>query len=100
VGKTALVVDASMSIRRLVGKTLRRAGFEVLEAANGKEALERLRGRQVALVIIDLNMPITDRFEFIRAFREDEDRKFTPVVFLEDATATARIVKPAVLCAR
>jgi hypothetical protein len=57
-------------------------------------------------------LPISDRFELIRAFREDEDRNFTPVVFLggenvdnhtaqsRDATATARIVKPAVLCAR
>ena len=104
--KTALVVDDSMSIRRLVGKTLQGAGFEVLEAANGQEGLDRLKGRQVSLVITDLNMPVMDGLDFIRALRCDKDQKFTPVVFLttemdeakkseaRSAGATAWIVKP------
>jgi len=100
------VVDDSMSIRRLVGKTLQGVGFEVIEASNGQEALDRLVGRTVQLVITDLNMPVMDGLEFIRALRDDKAQKFTPVVFLTTETdegrmgdarsagATAWVVKP------
>jgi two-component system chemotaxis response regulator CheY len=95
-----------MSIRRLVGKTLQGVGFEVLEASNGQEALERLKGRQVELIVTDLNMPVMDGLDFVRALRADSAQKFTPVVFLttemdesmksqaRTAGATAWIVKP------
>jgi two-component system, chemotaxis family, chemotaxis protein CheY len=106
VSRCVLIVDDSMTIRKLVSKVVLAAGFEVLEAGNGKEALERLQGRAVDLVITDLNMPVMDGLEFIRAVREDETRKFTPVVFLtteidetkkeqaREAGATGWIVKP------
>ncbi len=105
--KVALVVDDSKSIRMLVSKVLREAGFEVLEAENGRQAMERLAGRDaIQLVITDLNMPVMDGLELIRAIRADAAQRFTPVVFLttesgdslkdaaKSAGATGWIVKP------
>ncbi len=104
--KVAMVVDDSISIRKLVGRTLKAVGFDILEAANGKEAIDQLGGISVQLVITDLNMPVMDGLELIRAMRELPGHKFTPVVFLTTenetsmrdqaraAGATAWLVKP------
>lgn len=104
--RLALVVDDSLSMRKIVSRTLQGAGFEVVEAANGKEALDALAARTVNVVITDYNMPVMDGIEFMRGVRETEKDKFTPVIFLtteiEDAKrdearaagATAWIAKP------
>lgn len=104
--KTALVVDDSATIRKLVSNTLKQMGFEVIEASNGKEGLERLSAGSVHLIMTDLNMPVMDGLEFIRALRAEANNKFTPVVFLttevddakkeeaRSAGATGWIVKP------
>jgi two-component system chemotaxis response regulator CheY len=106
VSKCALIVDDSLTIRKLVSKTLQQASFEVIEATNGQEGLDRLKSKTVQIIITDLNMPVMDGLEFIRALRQDQNYRFTPVVFLtteaEDskknearaAGATAWIVKP------
>lgn len=105
--KLALVVDDSLVIRRLVGQTLKGAGFEVVEAANGADALVLAKAHgDIALVMTDQNMPKMSGIEFIQALRQEPGHKFTPVVFLttesddasrqtaRDAGATAWIVKP------
>lgn len=105
--KRALVVDDSLTIRRLVGQLLKNNGFEVVEAQNGKEAADKAKADPTfSLVITDLNMPVMDGIEFIRELRSVPDYKFVPVIFLttesdtvkrEDARAigaTAWIVKP------
>jgi two-component system chemotaxis response regulator CheY len=107
VSRTILVVDDSLSIRMLVSKVLKQEGYGVLEAANGRLALEKLQGQTpVNLVITDVNMPVMDGIELVRAIREDTIHKFTPVIFLTTemdeakkdearaAGATAWIVKP------
>jgi two-component system chemotaxis response regulator CheY len=104
--KTALVVDDAASIRQMVAYTLSQAGFEVLEAANGKEALERLEGKRADLVITDLHMPVMDGITLIRELRARQATRFTPVLLLttesqaqkkqegKAAGATGWIVKP------
>ena len=68
----ALIVDDSRAIRVLLARILKEAGFEVLEAAHGAEALERLRrGGGADLALVDCNMPEMDGFEFTRAVRSD-----------------------------
>lgn len=104
---TALVVDDSRSIRMLVSRCLTQAGFVVIEAADGREALGKLKDQSsVQLVITDINMPVMDGLDLIRAIRADARHKFTPVVFLTTeseeskkqearaAGATAWIIKP------
>jgi two-component system chemotaxis response regulator CheY len=74
----ALVIDDSRTVRAIIGQTLREEGLEVVEAADGREGLERLRSTPgVELVLVDWNMPEMDGLDFIRAVRSD--RNFDPV---------------------
>src|SRR6516164_9664055 len=66
----ALVIDDSRTVRIIIGKILREIGMEVLEAANGLEALEQLqRNPDVELLLVDWNMPQMNGFDFLRAVR-------------------------------
>jgi two-component system chemotaxis response regulator CheY len=66
----ALVIDDSRAVRAIIGKILREMGLEVLEAGNGREALEQLRrSPDLELALVDWNMPEMDGLEFIRAVR-------------------------------
>lgn len=105
-GKTALIVDDSTSMRQMVSFTLKDSGFAVLEAADGSEGLKHLDGRPIAVVITDLNMPVMDGITFIRRTRALGAYKFTPILMLttesqdskkqegKSAGATGWIVKP------
>lgn len=104
--KRALTVDDSKTMRDMVSFTLKGAGFEVLEAEDGKAALSVLNGQKVDVIITDLNMPNMNGFELIRALRADPNYKFTPILMLttegddskktegKAAGATGWIVKP------
>jgi two-component system chemotaxis response regulator CheY len=66
----ALIVDDSKSIRMILGKTLREISFEVTEAADGQQALDRLNsGEQVDLMLVDWNMPVMNGYELVCAVR-------------------------------
>lgn len=108
-GRTALIVDDSTSMRQMVGFTLKGAGYTVIEGGNGKEALEKLSSapdRKVDIIITDLNMPVMDGLSFIKAARELAALKFTPILILTTESqdtmkaqgkavgATGWIVKP------
>ena len=66
---TILVVDDERSNRASLGRILARAGYDVVEAASGAEALDRLRSRSTAVLLTDLNMPGMDGVELLRAAR-------------------------------
>lgn len=69
-GKTVLVVDDSVSMRQMVSFTLTGAGYDVVEAGDGKEAVDKLNGgAKPNLVITDLNMPNMDGIALIKAVR-------------------------------
>ncbi|OYP39136.1 response regulator [Rhodopirellula sp. MGV] len=103
---TALVVDDSTSMRQMVSFTLRDSGFDVIEAGNGEEALKNVAGKDVKVVVTDLNMPVMDGMTLIRRLRADAKYKFTPILMLTTesqdskkqegraAGATGWIVKP------
>lgn len=105
-GKTALVVDDSPSMRQLVSYTLGEAGFEVLQGGNGQEGLGQLDNARVQLIVTDLNMPVMDGIRFIREVRARAANKFTPILMLttesqdskkqegKAAGATGWLVKP------
>jgi two-component system, chemotaxis family, chemotaxis protein CheY len=104
--KTVMIVDDSASLRQVVNMALRGAGYEVLEACDGKDALAKLTGQRVHLVISDVNMPNMDGITFVREMKKLDPYKFTPVIMLtteaqEDkkregqaAGAKAWVVKP------
>jgi two-component system chemotaxis response regulator CheY len=104
--KKALTVDDSRTMREMVSFTLKGAGYEVVEAEDGKDALLKIVANKVDVVITDLNMPNMNGFELIRALRADGNYKFTPILMLttegdgskkeegKAAGATGWIVKP------
>ncbi|AVG16008.1 response regulator [Chromobacterium vaccinii] len=105
-GKTILIVDDSTTLRQVVRMTLAGAGYEVLEAGNGKEALDILDGRKIHLIISDVNMPQMDGISLLKNIKQLPHYKFTPVIMLttesaeekkregKEAGAKAWVVKP------
>jgi two-component system chemotaxis response regulator CheY len=81
--KTILIVDDSSSLRTVVRLALTRAGYEVLEAADGLEGLTQLeRAARVHLIVSDVNMPRMDGIAFLRQLKEHARHRFTPVIML------------------
>lgn len=105
-GKTILIIDDSASLRQVVGITLANAGYEAVEACDGRDALAKLTGQRVHLMICDVNMPNMDGIQFLKALRELAAYRFTPVIMLtteageelkragQAAGARAWVVKP------
>jgi len=103
---TILAVDDSASMRQMVSFTLKGAGFQVTEAVDGQDALNKAKSQQFDLVITDVNMPVMDGITFIKNLRGEANYKFTPMLMLttesaadkksegKAAGATGWIVKP------
>ncbi|HEX4938607.1 MAG TPA: response regulator [Candidatus Kapabacteria bacterium] len=101
-----LAVDDSASMRQMVSFTLQGAGYEVVEACDGQEALNKAKLGQVDLVLSDVNMPVMDGISLIKNLRSLPNYKFTPILMLttesaadkksegKAAGATGWIVKP------
>jgi len=101
-----LAVDDSASMRKMVSFTLEQAGFEVVQASDGQEALRVAGGKAVDLVLTDVHMPGMDGIELIKALRALPDYRHTPILTLttessaekkaqaKTAGATGWIVKP------
>jgi len=96
-----------VTVRQMVGFTLRQGGFEVIEGVNGKDGLAQLESKgRVDVIITDLNMPEMDGITFIQQVRGRSTSKFTPILMLttesqaekkaagKAAGATGWIVKP------
>jgi len=104
--KTIMIVDDSASIRQVVGLTLKNAGYDTLEAVDGRDAVGKLDGRRVHLIICDVNMPNMDGISFVKQMKTMPSYRFTPVIMLTTeageskkqegqlAGARAWIVKP------
>jgi len=85
--KLILIVDDSASMRRVVGISLRSAGYDVIEGCDGKDALSRLTGQKVHLIISDVNMPVMDGIAFLKTVKQMPAYKFTPVIMLTTESA-------------
>lgn len=80
--KTIMVVDDSASLRQVVSIALKSAGYETIEACDGKDALSKLDGVKIHLVISDVNMPNMDGITFVKEMKAMPNYKFTPVIML------------------
>ena len=104
--KTIMIVDDSASLRQVVGIALKGAGYDVIEACDGKDALGKLDGKKIHLIISNVNMPNMDGITFLKAAKQLPAYKFTPVIMLtteagdskkaegQAAGAKAWVVKP------
>jgi len=81
-GRTIMIVDDSPSIRQVVSMSLTKAGYEVLEAEDGQDALNKLENQKVNLIICDVNMPNMDGLTFLKSLKQLQNHKFTPVIML------------------
>jgi CheY-like chemotaxis protein len=77
-----LVVDDDLEVRQLLGRMLEPEGYTVVEAENGRAALERLRDVSPSVVLLDLMMPEMDGFEFVAEFRRHEASRGIPIVVI------------------
>ena len=90
-----LTVDDSKIIRKVVASTIEALGYEVLAAANGREALEELGKHpdDVGLVLLDWNMPVMDGLACLKALRADDRFRALPVMMLTTESEGARIAQ-------
>jgi two-component system, chemotaxis family, chemotaxis protein CheY len=105
-GKTIMIVDDALSIREIMIFTLENAGFTVIPASDGNDALTKLDGREINLLITDLHMPVLDGIELIKKVREMSEYQQLPILFLttesqqikkqeaKEAGASGWIIKP------
>ena len=104
--KTILIVDDSASVRQVVGIALKGAGYDVIECRDGQDALTKLTGQKVHLIVSDVNMPNMDGITFVKNVKAMPAYRFTPVIMLttesqegkkregQAAGAKAWVVKP------
>ncbi|MBC7701479.1 response regulator [Aquabacterium sp.] len=104
--KTILIVDDSSSLRVVVGIALKSAGYDVIEACDGKDALTKLTGQKIHMIISDVNMPNMDGIALVKAIKQLAAYKFTPIIMLttesqddkkkqgQEAGAKAWMLKP------
>ena len=104
--KIIMTADDSASVRQMVSFTLKDAGYDVVEAVDGKDALDKISAKPVNMLITDLNMPHMDGIQLIKAVRAKPEYKFIPIIMLttesqaekkqegKSAGATGWIVKP------
>lgn len=104
--KTILIVDDSASVRTVVSTALKGAGYDVIQASDGKDALGKMNGDKIHMIISDVNMPNMDGIEFVTEVKKLPSYKFTPICMLtteseaskmqegKAAGAKAWIVKP------
>lgn len=88
--KNILIVDDAASIRQVVSITLKGAGYNVIEAVDGKDALSKLNGDKIHLIISDVNMPNMDGITFVKELKQLPAYKFTPVIMLTTESQDAK----------
>jgi two-component system, chemotaxis family, chemotaxis protein CheY len=90
----ALVIDDSRAMRMILGRMLRELGFDVVEATNGRDGLERLdSGLSPALVLVDWNMPEMTGIEFVEAVRRPPYASGAKVVMVTTETEVPQVVR-------
>jgi two-component system chemotaxis response regulator CheY len=102
-GISALIVDDFSVMRKIVERSLRQSGIElnkVFEAGNGAEGLAVLEESRVELILCDINMPVMDGLEFLRALSGLANAKGTPVVMITTEGSEAHVVEALSLGAR
>lgn len=89
-----LVIDDSRAMRMILGRMLRELGFDVAEAANGREGLRQLdAGLDPALVLVDWNMPEMTGIEFVEAVRKPPYTSEAKIVMVTTETEVPQVVR-------
>jgi two-component system, chemotaxis family, chemotaxis protein CheY len=84
-GKTIMIIDDATAIRQVVELTLKESGYDTVQASDGNDALSKLNGASIDLIICDVNMPNLNGIGFLEALKNDDkysSYKFTPIIML------------------
>src|SRR6185312_14853627 len=82
-----MVVDDSLTVRKITSRMLAREGYEVATAKDGVDALQQLQDMKPDCILLDVEMPRMDGFEFARNVRADEGTKAIPIIMITSRTA-------------
>jgi len=86
ISKKIMAVDDSPTVRKVLNETLSGAGYQVIEANNGQEAITKMSTDRIDLLVTDLNMPTMDGVELIRQVRKKPGNRFMPIIMLTSDT--------------
>lgn len=89
--KTILIVDDSDSMRYVLGATLKKEGYEIIDACDGVDALSKLDGKKICLIICDVNMPNMDGVSFVKEVKKLPAYRFTPICMLTTEGGRERV---------
>jgi two-component system chemotaxis response regulator CheY len=90
----ALVIDDSSSMRSILKRYLRQMNYEVLEAGNGREALQRCQeARDIDVALVDWNMPVMNGIDFVRELRSQREHDHVKLMMVTTENDAARIVE-------
>ena len=87
--KTILAIDDSAAIRQMVAFTLKRAGYEVVEASDGLDGLKKAKAKTVDLILTDQNMPNMDGLDLVKNLRALPQYKTVPILLLTTESSDA-----------
>ncbi len=87
---TVMVVDDSSSFRTVVTLALKRVGYSVVEASDGRDAVRKLGAQPIDLIVCDVNIPEMDGISFVRHVRGTATHRRTPVIMLTTETSDAK----------
>lgn len=80
--KLILLVDDDLTLREMYGERLKTEGFEIVQATNGAEAIQKAKEIKPAIVLLDIMMPKVNGFDVLKMMRADPDLKNVPVIVL------------------
>lgn len=91
----ALIIEDSRAMRRLIGRIMTSLGFELLEAANGREGLQQLNDhhKKIEVVLVDWNMPEMNGLEFVRSARAEEKHGEQKIIMVTTETAPTQMAR-------
>jgi len=89
--KTVMLIDDSYTLRQMVSIALSHEGYEIVQAENGLDALDKLEGKKIDIFVCDVNMPKMDGISFVKALKDKKEYKYTPIMML--TTETEQSVK-------
>jgi len=84
---TIMVVDDSLTVRKITGRLLEREGYKVVTAKDGVDALERMADALPRVMLVDIEMPRMDGFDLARNVRADARTRAIPIIFISSRTA-------------
>ncbi|MDD5227587.1 MAG: response regulator [Methylococcales bacterium] len=91
--KTILFVEDSASVRQVMKTALTREGYDVILAVDGRDALTKLDGTKIHLIISDVNMPNMDGITFVKEAKKLPTYKFTPIIMLTTETQASKMAE-------